>query len=303
MIPEGSLSEFSLPDLLQIISMEAGTGTLRLSAPGRQGTLEADGGVFIGASCGPKTGEEAVYALFLWEDGLFRWEPGSVGHIERNVGVGLDDLTREGIARRDMWSLAKRTLPSLNAIYRRKPGAEPAADWPENALRAWAVLEEGMRIGDLGRKLELSPAVAADALLPIFGAGALDAEIPESEAAWDLFRKALAGLVGRFTDISGLRMTESLEAFLVERGAAHGLELQASGGRLVEGEQPTGDFVPACAAALADVMEYMTRLHGASFVERVVADVVRASSQAEQAVVSRLGLGVPAPAGGRAEGD
>ncbi|MBM3266805.1 MAG: DUF4388 domain-containing protein [Candidatus Sericytochromatia bacterium] len=303
MIPEGSLSEFSLPDLLQIISMEAGTGTLRLAAPGRQGTLEADGGVLIGAQCGPKVGEEAVYALFLWEDGAFRWEPGSVGQIERNVGVGLDDLTREGIARRDKWRQAKQTLPSLNAIYRRKAGAEPSADWPADTLRAWEALETGFTIGDLGRRLELTPAIAAAALIPIFTAGALDAEIPETEAAWMLFRKALAGLVGRFTDISGLRMTESMESFLAERGVAHGLDLIASGGRLLEADRPAGEFVTACKAALADVTEYMARLHGASFVERVVADVVRDSSQAEQAAAPLLGLGVPASAGGRAEGD
>lgn len=303
MIPEGSLSEFSLPDLLQIISMEAGTGTLRLAAPGRQGSLEADAGVLVGAACGPKVGEDAVYALFLWEDGAFRWEPGAVGVLGRNVGVGLDDLTHEGIARRDMWRLAKQALPSLNAIYRRKVGAQAAADWPEDARNAWAALDEGLTIGNLGRKLEVPPARAAFALVPMWTGGALDAEIPETEAAWSLFRSLLAALVGRFTDISGLRMTESLEAFLCEKGAAHGLELQASGGRLVEGEAPTGDFVPSCAAVLAEIMEYMSRLHGASFVERVVADVVRSAPTAEQAVATRLGVGVPAQASSRIDGD
>lgn len=304
MIPEGSLSEFSLPDLLQIISMEAGTGTLRLAAPGRQGSLEADAGVLIGASCGPKVGEDAVYALFLWEDGAFRWEPGAVGSLGRNVGVGLDDLTREGIARRDMWRLAKQALPSLNAIYRRKPTAEPVSDWPEDARNAWSALkDEGFTVGNLGRKLDVPPARAAYALVPMWNSGAIEAEIPETEAAWSLFRSVLAALVGRFTDISGLRMTETMEAFLAEKGAVNGIELQASGGRLMEGEAPSGDFVPSCAAVLADVVEWMGRLHGASFVERVVADVIRSATPAEQALASRLGVGVPAQASGRVDGD
>jgi hypothetical protein len=303
MIPEGSLSEFSLPDLLQIISMEAGTGTLRLHAPGRQGLLEADGGVLIAASCGPKLGEEAIYALFLWEDGAFHWEPGTIGSQERNIDVGLNDLTHEGIARRDMWRLAKQTLPSLNAIYSRKAGKEPSADWPELTRRAWHVLSDGFTIGDLGRKLEVAPATAASSLLPIWSAGALEAEIPEREAAWDLFRKVLGTLIGRFTDISGLRMTETMQAHLAERGTFHGLELEAEGGRLVEGEQPAGDIVPSCAAALSEIMDYMARLHGGSFVERVVADVLRSASSAELAAASRLGLGVPAQASGRKEGD
>jgi hypothetical protein len=98
-------------------------------------------------------------------------------------------------------------------------------------------------------------------------------------------------------------MTESMEAFLGEKGAAQGLELQASGGRLVEGEAPQGEFVPSSAAVLAEVMEYMGRLHGASFVERVVADVVRSASPAEQAVASRLGVGVTAQATSRVDGD
>lgn len=303
MIPEGSLSEFSLPDLLQIISMEAGTGTLRLTGPGREGALEADAGVLVGASCGPKTGEDAVYALFLWEDGAFRWEPGAVGALGRNVGVGLDDLTREGIARRDMWRLAKQALPSLNAIYRRRAGAMAAPDWPEDTRNAWNALQaEGFTIGNLGRKLEIPPARAAYALVPMWTSGALEAEIPEAEAVWSLFHKILSALVGRFTDISGLRMTESMEAYLAEKGAANGLDLQASGGRLVEGEPPAGDFVPACGATLAEVMEWMGRLHGTAFVERVVAEVLRSAPPAEQAVASRLGVGVPAQASGRIEG-
>ena len=98
-------------------------------------------------------------------------------------------------------------------------------------------------------------------------------------------------------------MTESMETFLNEKGTAQGLELQASNGRLVEGEAPTGDFVPACAGVLTEVMEYMSRLHGASFVERVVADVIRSASPAEQAVASRIGVGLPAQAAGRIDGD
>ncbi|MBI6545511.1 MAG: DUF4388 domain-containing protein [Cyanobacteria bacterium NC_groundwater_1444_Ag_S-0.65um_54_12] len=289
MIPRGSLSEFGLPDLLQIISMEAGTGSLTLAAPGRKGLLEAENGIIVGAVCGPKTGEDAVYALFLWEGGDFSWDQGIVGSLARNVTANLGDLTREGIQRRDMWRLAKQGLPSLNATFRKK--AEVLSNnWDEQAMAAWDAIATGTTIGELGRRLGISPALAAHSLLVLWNSGALEAEIPSAEVAWLMFQRVLNEWVRRFADISGIRMNDGLETFLTERGIWYGLEVQNYEQNLLIGDLPTSDPLRTCTAFLAEVAEYIARLHGTDFVERAIREVYNSAALAERNALERLGL-------------
>ena len=302
MIPQGSLLEFSLSDVLQIVSMEEATGTLELSAPGRSGTIEAQRGSITAAVCGPKLGDDAVYALFLWEDGQFIWTPNSTGRIQGPVELPLGDLSREGIHRRDLWRMAREVLPSLNAVFRRKPGAEPAADWTPANLGAWNALDVGLTVGDLGRRLQVSPAVAAQALLAPWQAGALEAEFPASELSWLLFGRLMGDLVSRFADISGLKMTEALAGFLSERARSRGLDVQIRAGKFIPGEPPQEDPTPGCREMLAEVSEYASRLHGVEFIDRLYSDHVRTAQASELPALERLGVAGRAAAG-QAAGD
>lgn len=298
MIPQGSLTEFSLSDLLQIVSMEAATGTLELSAPGRSGSIEAVKGAITAAACGPKAGDEAVYALFLWEGGQFTWLPETTGRLNGRVELPLGDLSREGIHRRDLWREARESLPSLDAVFRRKPGASPAEDWPREAQDAWNALEHGLTVGDLGRKLQVSPAMAAQALIVPWQAGALEAEFPAAELSWILFGRLLTDLVSRFSDISGLKMTEALLAQLLERAQAAGLDLQRRGAKVAIGDRPQEDPTEACRVLLADASAYASRLHGADFIDRLYTDHLRTALASERQALERLGV-APLPKAAR----
>ncbi|MBU6428104.1 MAG: DUF4388 domain-containing protein [Cyanobacteria bacterium REEB65] len=290
MIPEGNLSEFSLADLLQIVSLEEGTGTLSLAATGRSGAIVVNRGAIVSATCGPKAGDEAVYALFLWEGGQFRWEPDRLDALAASVTMGLSDLTREGISRRDLWHVARDTLPSLDAVFCRKSGAVADESWGEDAKRAWEVLGDGLTIGDLGRRLGVSPAVAANALVEPWQAGTLDAQYPPSELAWIAFGRLLAEIVTKFAEISGLKMIEGLADWLSDRAQRLGLDVQVKQEAVLLGETPTDDPTEACRAVLADAIDQVARIHGREFIDRLCRDHLQSATPAEQSALGRLGL-------------
>jgi uncharacterized protein (TIGR02266 family) len=67
----GRLDAMSLPNIVQMIEMERRSGTLNLSAEGRQGQILFREGQILGAVQGPRRGDPAVYALCTWPRGEF----------------------------------------------------------------------------------------------------------------------------------------------------------------------------------------------------------------------------------------
>lgn len=116
----GSLSEASLPDVLQLLAMGNKTGTLSLSVPGSGGTICFEAGRICHASVtGRSTNtEESVFLMFNWDDGSFSFEQG-VRPPGGSMLVSVDpqELLLEGARRVDEWSLIEKKLPSFAAVF------------------------------------------------------------------------------------------------------------------------------------------------------------------------------------------
>lgn len=116
----GSLSEASLPDVLQLLAMGGKTGSLSLNVPGSGGTICFDNGRVCYASItGRNIGtEDSVFVMFKWTDGSFSFEPGvppAAGAVL--VSVDPQALLLEGARRVDEWSLIEKKLPSFEVVF------------------------------------------------------------------------------------------------------------------------------------------------------------------------------------------
>lgn len=256
MIATGDLSGFSLPDLIQIMALEEVTGVLHLEGPRRRARLAVEKGRIVAAACGPKVGEDAVYALFLWDEATFRWSEGEAPSDVPPVTTDLVDLAREGLRRRDAWRAAEAVLPSLDATYALRPGAATTDD------KLAAALREPVTIGALGRLLGCSPAEAAEYLVRLWEEGLLAANLPEQEVAWASLLKVLTGVRRRFSEISGLRMTEAFEQQIVALADGVGVDVRWTDGRLEVVDPPPEASAEAAIALLGAVAEQASRLHG-----------------------------------------
>ncbi len=116
----GSLTEASLPDVLQLLSMGGKTGRLSLTYKQNFGFVFVENGRITHASIKGRDlqSEDAVYELFTWIQGSFDFEPAVMpdSTLER-VSLDPQPLMLEGARRVDEWTLIEKAIPSFDAIF------------------------------------------------------------------------------------------------------------------------------------------------------------------------------------------
>jgi tetratricopeptide (TPR) repeat protein len=116
----GSLTEASLPDVLQLLAMGKKTGCLGLTYANNFGYIYFADGAISHASIVNRnlSTEEAVYLLFTWTQGTFNFEPGATP----DEGVPMhsidpQSLLLEGARRVDEWALIAKKIPTFDIVY------------------------------------------------------------------------------------------------------------------------------------------------------------------------------------------
>jgi hypothetical protein len=112
---QGSLAELHLPDIIQLISVSGKTGVFHLSDGPLKGEIYLNEGKIVHAQLEDATGEEAVYALAIWRQGEFRFDPG--GPTDRQtISKSNTNLLMEAARRLDEWRVLSKKIPSTDLI-------------------------------------------------------------------------------------------------------------------------------------------------------------------------------------------
>lgn len=280
MISEGSLQDFSLSDLLQIISLNASSGILRLSSEGRSGGLSCRNGEIVSAHAQDLQGEEAVYALFYWETGTFRFDVDAASPEPQNITMPLSELAKEGIRRLDLWRAIRREMPlmTLRARFHSERKESPEGMSAEASAVWRAVLgPTGKTLGEVVAQTSLSELSAAQALLDLWKEGMLVVETAPEEAVRSVFQRVSEEVYSRFASISGLKMTEGLEALLNTLARTKGVELRWRSGQVKDGlpgALTASALRPIYRDFLIEELEYVTKIHGPAFTEKALDEVL-----------------------------
>ncbi len=96
----GSLSEMSLPDIVQILWHGRKTGALRIRARGESGELHFKEGSIVNAMFGKLRGEDAFYAMLRLSEGEFGLDPNFVPQA-KVINQSPEALLLEGMRRLD----------------------------------------------------------------------------------------------------------------------------------------------------------------------------------------------------------
>ncbi len=116
----GSLTEASLPDVLQLLAMGRKTGCLGLTYANNFGYIYfADGSISHASIVNRSVAtEEAVYLLFTWTQGTFNFEPGAAPDEGVEVQrIDPQSLMLEGARRVDEWALIAKKIPTFDIVY------------------------------------------------------------------------------------------------------------------------------------------------------------------------------------------
>jgi hypothetical protein len=112
---QGSLAELHLPDIIQLISVSGKTGVFNLVDGALRGQIFLQDGKIVHAQLEDIHGEEAVYALAIWSQGEFKFEPG-VGTDQKTITKSNTNLLMEAARRLDEWRVLTKKIPSTDMI-------------------------------------------------------------------------------------------------------------------------------------------------------------------------------------------
>lgn len=113
-IIEGSLSEISLPDLLQMFHMNRKEGRLSLRSNRDKGDVYIQDGNILDATIGEVSGEKALFRLLTWKKGNFKFLPTKVATPQK-ISRPADSLIMEGLRQYDEWESLKEKFPPMDA--------------------------------------------------------------------------------------------------------------------------------------------------------------------------------------------
>lgn len=112
---QGSLAELHLPDIVQLMSVSGKTGVFHLTDGGLTGEIYLREGQIVHAQIEGTQGEDAVYALAIWNSGEFRFEAG-VSTDVRTISKGNTSLLMEAARRLDEWRVLSKKIPSVELV-------------------------------------------------------------------------------------------------------------------------------------------------------------------------------------------
>ena len=112
---QGSLAELHLPDIIQLISVSGKTGVFHLTDGHLRGEIFLHDGKIVHAQLEDATGEEAVYALAIWSQGEFKFEPGA-GTELRTISKSNTNLLMEAARRLDEWRVLSKKIPNVEMV-------------------------------------------------------------------------------------------------------------------------------------------------------------------------------------------
>ncbi len=112
---EGNLTDFTLPDLFQLLGLGKRTGCLKIERKNKTGNIYFDEGMIVYARTDGIRNENAVYEMFSWQEGEFEF---LINEKPPQKPVNLDwqNIILEAARRVDEITEIKKSIPDYDAI-------------------------------------------------------------------------------------------------------------------------------------------------------------------------------------------
>ncbi len=154
---QGSLKELPLPDIIQLVSVSGKTGKFTLAQEGMTGYIYLKNGQMIHATVIDLIGEEAIYALAIWNHGEFQFSPGEEAP-QQTITKSNTNLLMEAARRLDEWRVLSKKIPSVDLV----PSLVPRQNRHEQITlnpQEWLVITQidtRRSIVEIGKALRMS---------------------------------------------------------------------------------------------------------------------------------------------------
>lgn len=112
---QGSLNELPLADIVQLVAVSGKTGMFSMTRASEKGYVYLQNGQITHAKVGDVEGDDAIYALSLWNQGTFQFSPG-VESDAHSITRSNTNLLLEAARRSDEWKILSRKIPATDSV-------------------------------------------------------------------------------------------------------------------------------------------------------------------------------------------
>jgi len=112
---EGSLEDFELTDVFQLIQLGAKDGSLRIQTPSDVGVVYFKDGMVVHAKTNNLIGEQAIDSILQWRKGRFVFRPGEET-LEKTVELPIQQVILDAARRIDELNKIQRLIPSFDMV-------------------------------------------------------------------------------------------------------------------------------------------------------------------------------------------
>ncbi len=154
---QGSLKELPLADIVQLVAVSGKTGMFSLTRGAEQGAVYIQNGQITHAKVNETGGEDAIYALALWNEGQFQFSAGIEPDV-RTITRSNTNLLMEAARRSDEWKILSKKISTTDAVPRlicREGLSEPVTLTPMEWLIVTGI-DGGKSIEEIARAAHLS---------------------------------------------------------------------------------------------------------------------------------------------------
>jgi len=158
---EGSLKDFTLDEVLQIISMGEKTGRLVLKGETpfgkKEGAIFFERGQVKDAETEEYRGEPAVVDLLNIKEGYFKFIPEDVSHIKQSINKSIPDLVLLATSKLDEWEKIKNKVSSVDSVFKlSSEGIPERIHLTPTQWRIISLLSKGLTIRQIAFKLNMT---------------------------------------------------------------------------------------------------------------------------------------------------
>lgn len=199
----GSVRLFGLSDILGLLTSRTKTGLLSLERGTGKGEIYVEEGSIVHAKCKNEIGEEAVFNMLAWRDGMFNFVP-DVTTENKTIRRDTASLLEEGAKRLEEWEQIKEIVPSEDMVFRLSSSRAP----DEITIRYddWSVLSQvdgNKTVGEISNDLKIGEYDTARIVYKLFVTGLI-------EVATEPKLKSRKTVDPGFLDFLEERLTEAL---------------------------------------------------------------------------------------------
>ena len=112
---EGSLEDFELTDVFQLIQLGAKDGSLRIQTSSDVGVVYFKDGMVVHAKTNNLIGEQAIDSILQWRKGRFVFRPGEET-LEKTVELPIQQVILDAARRIDELNKIQRLIPSFDMV-------------------------------------------------------------------------------------------------------------------------------------------------------------------------------------------